>query len=531
MTNRYFDNGPHLTRRNFLENALALGALASLGPIASGIGRSTAADGKSGRRPNLLFVFDDQHSWDMLGCYGNEQVISPNVDRLASEGVRFNYCVSSAPVCTPYRGILMSGQHPLYNGALINDLCMLANNGKTIGEALRDAGYRTGYIGKWHIYGGGRDRPVPAGPYRYGFDEVFYTNNCTNDFRPGHCYYWNEKNEKVFFPEWEPYGQTRQALEFLDDSSDDRPFALFISWHPPHNHTEFRVGAGHYDAPDDLMALYDPAKIRLRPNAPDTPDRRKQYHGYMAQCTGVDRAFGSLMNKLREKGYADNTVTIFTSDHGDMLGSCGRSAAKDCPEDDACRVPLIIRAPGLDAGRVSDLLIGSLDLMPTILGLLGLPVPETCQGTNLAEAIRTKNDHATESVPLFLADWRGIFTHDYTYSFGDISRFFPQSGNCNRLYERRTDPYQQKNRFGDPTYKAVQEHLDGMTRSWMKQFGDPLIKTETVLKLCCVEEIPLAYSDKGTGALRGRPVDLIRKALMNHPPSAESIGNPPGSAV
>lgn len=515
MSGQLIPSGNSLTRRKFLGNALAVGALASLGPLARAIGGPVAA-GEQSARPNLLFVFDDQHSWDMLGCYGNEQVISPNIDAFASGGVRFNYCISSAPVCSPYRGILMSGQHPLYNGVLINDLRMLANNGTTLGEVLSAAGYRTGYIGKWHVYGGNRNRPVPAGPYRYGFDETFYTNNCTTDFRPNHCYYWNAKGEKVFFPEWEPYGQARQALDFLDVSGDNRPFALFVSWHPPHDHDAYQPqphpSAIPYEtvsAPADLMSLYNPSKLLLRPNVPDNPERRKQYQGYMAQCTGIDQAFGRLMSTLKAKGYADNTITVFTSDHGNMLGSCGRSQPKCCPEDDSCRVPLIISGPGLDAGRASNLLVGSLDLMPTILGLLGLSVPETCQGTNLADAILAGNDDAAESVPLFLGDWRGVVTLDYTYSFGNFSQFLLQSGDCNRLYDRQTDPYQQNNLFGEPAYQAIQASLDEMTRAWMKQFNDPLVKTETVLKRCCVEGIPQAYSSKGNGALRGRPIDLI----------------------
>ena len=136
MENQSHSDGSLLTRRKFLGGALAIGALAGLGPAARALAGSP--EGKPGRRPNLAFIFDDQHSWDMLGCYGNQQVISPNIDAFAKEGVRFNYCVSSAPVCTPYRGILMSGQHSLYNGTLINDLCMLPNNGRTLAESLRD---------------------------------------------------------------------------------------------------------------------------------------------------------------------------------------------------------------------------------------------------------------------------------------------------------------------------------------------------------------------------------------------------------
>ncbi|MFV1967176.1 MAG: sulfatase-like hydrolase/transferase [Pirellulaceae bacterium] len=134
---------------------------------------------QAARKPNLVFVMSEQHSWDMLGCYGNQDVKTPNFDRLAKQGLRFTHCISNSPVCTSYRGILMSGQHPLYCGAMENDLQMLPGNGEYSGEVLRDAGYHTGYDGKWHLYGADRKRPVPPGPFRYGFDHEFLTNNCT----------------------------------------------------------------------------------------------------------------------------------------------------------------------------------------------------------------------------------------------------------------------------------------------------------------------------------------------------------------
>jgi arylsulfatase A-like enzyme len=120
-------------------------------------------------RPNLLFVFSDQQSSDMLGCSGNTQIITPNVDALAADGIRFTYCISSDPVCTPARAMLLSGQHPLKCGAFTNDVQMLPDNGTTFAEALHQAGYATGYVGKWHLLGGDRRRGVPAGPLRYGF--------------------------------------------------------------------------------------------------------------------------------------------------------------------------------------------------------------------------------------------------------------------------------------------------------------------------------------------------------------------------
>ena len=269
---------------------VATAALA-LAAFAWAIGNS-ATGGE--RAPNLVFVMSDQHSWDMLGCYGSKDVISPNLDRLAADGVRFNHCVSNSPVCTPYRGILMTGQHPLHCGAMINDVQILPGEGNYLGEVLRDAGYRMGYFGKWHLYGGERKRPIPPGPLRYGFDHEFLTNNCTLLYDAERAYFWDAQGEKQLCGDWEPYVQTRHAMEFVDRHKD-RPFALFLSWHPPHNWGRAHEG---YLAPDDCLALYDPEKLHLRPHAEDTPEVRQKYQGHMAMITSLDHAFGELNERL-----------------------------------------------------------------------------------------------------------------------------------------------------------------------------------------------------------------------------------------
>ena len=143
-----------MNRRKFMK--ISGGAFWALTATDFAWGGRNVEEARKPSRPNLLFVFSDQQSWDMLGCYGNDQIITPNIDKMAARGVRFNHCVSSCPVCTPYRGMLMSGQHPLYNGCMVNDIQMLPGKGSDFGEVLRDAGYHTGYIGKWHLHGGNR---------------------------------------------------------------------------------------------------------------------------------------------------------------------------------------------------------------------------------------------------------------------------------------------------------------------------------------------------------------------------------------
>ena len=431
------------------------------------------------KAPNLLFVFSDQQSYDMVGCYGNTQIITPNLDGLASRGVRMENCYVNCPLSTPFRGMLMTGQHNLYNGCFTNDVPLLPASGKKFGEVLRDAGYRTAYIGKWHLSGIQRSLPIPPGELRYGFDEVFYTNNCHMNYNKGACFYFDDNGEKVFFDDWEVFGQTQQALDYLESMrNSENPFALFVSWHPPHDwEYEDEGGDKHYiyDAPEELMAYYDRSKIKLRPDLEPTPELLRAYHGYMAMVTGVDIAMGRLLDKLKEIGADENTLIVFTSDHGDMLYSFGITSVKQHPQDYSSRVPLILSMPGkIAAGGVSPMLICTLDLMPTALGLMGLEIPASCQGMDLSLPLSGGKGKVREAIPLWLfgtpneADYRGVVTHDYLYATSKSTGQHLK----NVLFDRKKDPYQLHNLYYDPQYASIRAKLDAQTRQLMEQYGD-----------------------------------------------------------
>lgn len=491
-----------INRRNFLKTAAAATALSSI--------KSKAASFTPSKKPNLLFVFTDQQSFDMLGCYGNSQIKTPNLDRLASDGLRFEYCISSNPVCTPMRAMLLSGQHTLKNGAFYNDFGMLTGNGKYFGEVLRDNGYRTGYIGKWHIYGGDRDRPIPAGPYRYGFDDVFLSNNCALNYDPNVCFYFDQQTgQKIKYHKWEVYGQTEQAKNFIKESSEDQPWALFVSWHPPHDHK-----GGKYTTLPELEALYNPDEIKLRASMTDSPEIRKDMQGYMGMVTGCDIAFGQLMQTLKDKGMDDNTIVVFTSDHGDLHGAHGRPWAKSFPEDESCRVPLIIRYPKKIQSRTSELLVGTLDLMPTILGLMDLPVPDLCDGQNLTPHILAGNDEAVFSVPLFYfaPSWRGVFTKQFTYS--ERAKGGTGDQNWNTLYDRQNDPHQLTNQFGNTAYADKKNELKQLMQDWLNRFNDPFLNEKDFLQALGLNYPNFKQDGKGgTGRLPGRPVDLLKNKI------------------
>jgi arylsulfatase A-like enzyme len=474
------------------------------------------------RRPNLVFVCSDQHSSDMMGCYGNPQIKTPSFDRFARQGVRFNHGVSNSPVCTPYRGILLTGQHVLNNGAIQNDLQILPGRGTYLPEVLRDAGYRMGYYGKWHLYGGDRVRGIPAGPYRYGFDHEFLSNNCTLVFDAARAYYWDQEGTtKQLYGDWEPYAQTRQAMEFIDRHAAE-PFALFLSWHPPHN---WGVAMAGYSAPQDLLDLYDPATLTLRPTVRDTPRVRQMYQGHMAAISGLDRAFGWLMAKLEEHGLAEDTIVVFTADHGDLLMSYDWPNNKGRAETGSCRVPLLMRWPARLQPGVSDLLMGTLDLMPTLLGLMRLPVPDTVQGRDASAAIIAGRDDGVDALPLFFipSNWRGVYTKRYTYS---ESLHDPSAGEApgrrvfDVLYDRQADPAESRNLFDDPASAGIRRQLHEQTHALMARFGDTGLSADEIIRRVVRDEdlaavlTPPAKRPRGwEGRLKGRPVDILNTPL------------------
>lgn len=494
----------------------------------------------SDKPANVVFVFSDQHSYDFIGCAGRRDVMTPNIDAFAKQGVRFEHAVANCPICTPCRGMLISGQHPLYNGAYRNDARLKTADeiGPGIGEVLRDAGYKMGYVGKWHLLGGERDRPIPRGKERHGFDDLFLSNNCHVNYEPGIAYYWtHDTDEKVHFNDWEARGQTNQALDFLDRQTADEPFCMFVSWHPPHahgggNNKEY----GNCDCPDEFKNLYDPETIELRPQVQDTPEMRKKFVGYSGMCSEVDAYFGELLAKLDEKGLAENTLVVFTADHGEVFGAYNGQVCKNVPEDISARVPMVMRFPGvIPESRVSELLIGLIDMPATLLGLLGLDVPEHFHGRDLSKAIIEGDDDAVDSQPLFAfwPSWRGVYTKRYVYAVENFERdrdltkripwTLPGRGyvrSYNVLYDREQDPHMMSNLFNSVEHLEIGIELAEKTFEWNDHFSDPIVSYEATVE---------ALGDDPIDAMPRRPIDAINEyvaARRKRAGSASFVPNP-----
>jgi arylsulfatase A-like enzyme len=489
-----------MRRRAFIR-AVGAGAAAAAAAAAAGAGdglgsapglasrNAAAADGNPGarpdgarsRRPNLLFVFADQWRAQATRYAGDPNARTPNLDALAAESVRLTNAVSTCPVSSPYRGSLVTGQYPLTHGVFVNDV-YLQPRAVSIAQAYRRAGYETGYIGKWHLDGhGSRSAYIPR-ERRQGFD-FWMTLECTHDYN--NSFYYGDDPAKRRWEGYDAIAQTREAQRYLRSHATGPPFALFMSWGPPHDPYE--------TAPTAYRAHYDPRAIALRPNVPAALERQacNQLAGYYAHIEVLDACVGDLVATLKECGLEENTILVFTSDHGDMHFSHG-GTNKQQPWDESVLVPFLIRHPaGLRAaapgGRAIPLVIGTPDIMPTLLGLSGVEIPATCEGEDLSDQVRGSKDPGERAAlimcPSPFGQWtrqrggreyRGIRTRRFTY-VRDLEGPW-------LLYDNDRDSYQLENLCRKPEYAKTREELEGILREKLTATRDEFLPGAEYLK-------------------------------------------------
>lgn len=439
--------------------------------------------------PNILLIFADQMRGMDMGCAGNSDVVTPNMDKLAVEGMYFSRAYANTPVCTPSRGSLLTGLYPLSHLAITNDL-PINTDISSIGKILKGAGYYTGYVGKWHLDGVPRDKFTPPGPRRFGFDDFWAVWNCSHDYF--NAYYYKNTPEAIPIKGYEPIGQTDLAIESMERSLREKrlPFFLVISWGPPHD--------PYWMVPEKYKSKYEPVQITLRPNA--KIDTRKLLNpkdaelspketiaNYYAAITALDEQLGRILDFLDDNRLTENTIVIFTSDHGDMLWSQGMMK-KEQPFEECINIPFIIRWKGyIPAGKRSNALLSIVDVVPSILSLLGIKTSEKIEGTDLSRVFLGLEDRGPNSVFLQeivpvdegyaqgIREWRGIRTAKYTYA-----RW--QSGEGWVLYDNELDPYQMENLIDNPKYKSIIEGMERILQYWLKRTNDPFLRWDEHIK-------------------------------------------------
>jgi len=354
-----------MNRRDFLKTV----GLAAAAPYVSGCqdlfkqpGGKTSKD-----RPNIIYILTDDLGWAELGCYGNKFNETPNLDRLARQGMMFTDAYAAAPVCSPTRAALLTGQYPARIGITDylrpNDAKHLSTSHITIAEMLQRAGYTTGIIGKWHLSGYASAGAAEFPPSRYGFDETIVSENrgigAGSYFWP---YHFNRQIKKRMPGKEHLIDRCNlEAVDFIERNGD-RPFFLYLSHYAVHTRLQ---GKG------ELVAKYE-----RKPGAGKGNRARCNNPHLAAQLQSIDEGVGLMVNKLDELGLADNTILIFTSDNGgeeDVTSNAPLRAGKSTLYEGGIRVPLIVRWPtGIKPASICSTPTSTVDFYPTFLQLAGI---------------------------------------------------------------------------------------------------------------------------------------------------------------
>ncbi|MDT8390171.1 MAG: sulfatase [Lentisphaeria bacterium] len=449
---------------------------------------------KTVKNPNIIFIFADQMRAQALGCYGNECVPTPNFDTMAANGMVFDNAISTYPVCSPYRAMLLTGRHPMANGTVNNDTGF-KDGLPSVATACKDQGYETGYIGKWHLEWN-RDPFVPKNR-RMGFD-YWAVNNCTHQYMDH--FYCTDTPEKIHFKGYDAIVQTDLAIDYIKKNKE-KPFCLFMSWGPPHDpynrvpqkykdriplgKIKLRDNVSEREIVDFLLERDKPSDSLRKQRADrrkiieDDEQLKKEYlQGYYAHTAALDDCVGRIRATLKEAGVADDTILVFSSDHGDMLGS-HRMASKQNPLEESINIPLLVEYPRqVPKGKRSDALVAPIDIMPTLLSLAGVTCPEV-DGKDCADAAKGLASDQQDAVLIMkllpggnpynmnaITPWRGVRTKRHTYV--NLLDYGPWL-----LFDNQEDPYQLKNLINQPEHAELQAGLETRMRELMVEAGDP----------------------------------------------------------
>ena len=473
--------------------------------------------------PNVLFILTDQQRRDTMRCYGNDWIETPNLDRIADSGFVFENAYVTQPVCTPARGSIMTGLYPQTTG-LIKNAIELSPDIQTIAELVSDD-YICAHYGKWHL---GND----AFP-QHGFEDwISIEDHHRAGFqrreqrhREADYNLWlreqgidNPPVSPISYEKWLPGADLpeeltqaaylgNEATRFLREH-DGRPFVLYVSFFEPHP---------PYTGP--LNGLYDPDSLPVGPAFLQRPyggslvnrARADYYMGgnlnplgaeggdfhdltseagwrrlraqYFANVTLVDRNVGRILDALDANGYADNTIVVMSSEHGEMGGDHGMLEKRSLYEE-ASRVPLLMNVPWLNSGqtRIGGS-VSQIDLVPTLLDLLDQPVPNHLQGASLAPVLR--GEATLDDNDVFLQwngmgdrnlgsplinrmvslPWRSVIT-------ADRWKLNLCAGDQCELYDLNTDPFELNNLFDEPAQRDRIREMAARIRIWQDQTGD-----------------------------------------------------------
>jgi len=446
------------------------------------------------KRPNIVMFFSDQQRFDSLGCNGQALDVTPNLDALAKEGINYSKAYTVQPVCGPARAMLQTGLYPSELGCFKNGVS-LPRDRHTLAVRLREAGYRVGYVGKWHLatdHGGFNCEtgPIPL-ERRGGYNDYWMASDILEFTSHGYGGYVHDSyGNKVEFSGYRPDCITDYALNYIRQRSpeDEAPFFLFISQIEPHHQNDHNQFEGPLGSKEKFAGYTKPADLN-----PGEGDWERQYPDYLGCCNALDRNVGRVLDVLKERGLYDNTVFIYTSDHGCHFKTKVKDAVpggfddykRNCYEN-TIHIPMMISGPGFSGGRLENNLVSLMDIPKTILtlaqgdtsGMRGDSLQDLASGLSKGGQ---KKDIYIQISESFLG--RALRTERYTYCVYNPDKnpnkeYLTDSYTERFLFDNKEDPAQKVNLVKDPAHAKLREDLRARLIVLAEEAGEGRIRIQ-----------------------------------------------------
>lgn len=429
------------------------------------------------KTPNIIFYFSDQQRWDTVGCYGQKLQVTPNLDKLAQEGTCYEHAFTCQPVCGPARACLQTGQYATQVGCYKNGIS-LPGDINTLADYLNDAGYDTAYVGKWHLASDENNnyvnRAVPIerrGGYKdywMAADQLEFTSHGYNGF------VFDDENKRVDFVGYRTDCINNYAIDFIHNHSGQNPFFMFVSHIEPHHQNDHKC----YEGPDGSKARFK--NYEVPGDLADTQgDWADNYPDYLGCCNRIDYNLGHLIDSIKEKGIYDNTIIIYTSDHGSHFKTRNTEYKRSC-HDASIRIPMIISGPGFRGGNVIEGLVSLIDLPSTILDCAGIEKPKNFQGNSLLTIDEKNNKKEHDSVFVQISEsqiGRAVRTKEWKYSIcsrnENVNKLFAETYFEDFLYDLVNDPFERNNLIKNDDYLSIKQELKDLLIEHMLKASEP----------------------------------------------------------
>jgi uncharacterized sulfatase len=438
------------------------------------------------KKPNILFFFSDQQRYDSLGCNGQSLDVTPTLDKMAARGINFKMAYTIQPVCGPARAALQTGLYPAALGCFRNGIS-LPRNQKTLAARLKQAGYKVAYVGKWHLASdnGGADYRKEAVPLerRGGYDDYWVASDILEFTSHGYGGYLHDKdNKRLEFTGYRVNCVTDYALDYLDQCGKDepRPFFLMVSFIEPHHQNDHNRFEGPRGSRERFAGFIPPPELQKGEG-----DWESQYPDYLGCCRALDDNLGRMIAKLKERGLYDDTVIIYSSDHGchfrthagDVVEGGFDDYKRSCYEN-TIHIPMVFTGPAFRGEKECHNIVELIDIPKTVAAIAEADT-EGMQGADLREVMAgrsTKEEAYIQISESYLG--RALRTKQYTYciyspKLNPNKYAYADEYQERFLFDNKEDPLQSRNLIGDPGLSSLRSCLAKRLKERAREAGEP----------------------------------------------------------